>query len=368
MKNKSSLLSPNVILGAPIPTRNTAVSIAKGLAIIMMVIGHAGAPTPLVRFISIFHMPLFFMLSGYCFKEKYLTDFKNFAKKRFTGIYFPYITFSLLFLFCHQLFVEMHIYDITHPESNGCAHVYPLKEYLNRAIKILFMMQGHDTLLAGFCFLKDLFFGSFYFYLLAKYTRKSFWVPIALAAILILLSYTELRIKILFLEKRIVMAILFIYLGYLAKSLKLKSNFLVILITIEITYLASACGLFKKVGMLDFTTLEALPFVIFALVGSYMLFSISKILSNWDNRFTRFLIYAGNHSLGILAWHFLFLRGFTYVLIQAYHMPIEKMASFPVMYSEHPWYLGYTAFGVFGPLALVWVWQKVKLRYSLLKK
>ena len=52
--------------------RNTVIAIAKGIAIILMVIGHADAPGLLTNFIYTFHMPLFFMAAGYFFNYKYL--------------------------------------------------------------------------------------------------------------------------------------------------------------------------------------------------------------------------------------------------------------------------------------------------------
>lgn len=53
--------------------RDDGVTIAKAIGILLMVAAHAGAPDVASRFIVMFHMPLFFFMSGYCFKEKYLS-------------------------------------------------------------------------------------------------------------------------------------------------------------------------------------------------------------------------------------------------------------------------------------------------------
>ena len=45
--------------------RDSVISITKGIAIILMVIGHAEAPELLTNFIYTFHMPLFFIAAGY---------------------------------------------------------------------------------------------------------------------------------------------------------------------------------------------------------------------------------------------------------------------------------------------------------------
>ena len=69
--------------------RNTVISIAKGLAIILMVIAHAEAPGWLCRFIFEFHMPLFFITAGYFFSLKYLNDEATFVKKARKGPLYP---------------------------------------------------------------------------------------------------------------------------------------------------------------------------------------------------------------------------------------------------------------------------------------
>lgn len=49
------------------------IDIAKGIGVLLVIAGHMHAmPTVIKNFIYGFHMPLFFMLAGYCFKDKYL--------------------------------------------------------------------------------------------------------------------------------------------------------------------------------------------------------------------------------------------------------------------------------------------------------
>ena len=45
--------------------------ILKALAIIAVVIGHCDSPHPLYNFIYLYHMPLFFFISGYFYKNEY---------------------------------------------------------------------------------------------------------------------------------------------------------------------------------------------------------------------------------------------------------------------------------------------------------
>jgi fucose 4-O-acetylase-like acetyltransferase len=78
--------------------RNTVISICKGLAIILMVIGHAEAPDLLTRIIYTFHMPLFFITAGYFFSARNADEPWKFCARRFKGLYIPFLKWSLFFL------------------------------------------------------------------------------------------------------------------------------------------------------------------------------------------------------------------------------------------------------------------------------
>lgn len=65
--------------------RNPMISIAKAIGIILMVIGHVFDKESWgIHFIYMFHMPLFFVLSGYFFKEpRSATELFKLAKKKY---------------------------------------------------------------------------------------------------------------------------------------------------------------------------------------------------------------------------------------------------------------------------------------------
>lgn len=91
--------------------RNNAVTIAKAIAIILMVMGHSKCPVIINNMLDLIRMPLFFIMSGYCFKDKYLANSVSYLKKRIKGIYLPYIKWSLFFLFIHNTLYTLNIYN-----------------------------------------------------------------------------------------------------------------------------------------------------------------------------------------------------------------------------------------------------------------
>ncbi|WP_075214569.1 acyltransferase family protein [Mongoliimonas terrestris] len=68
--------------------------VAKGFGIILVVIGHVS--DSLRDWIFLFHMPLFFVLSGYLFKPSSTYEFR---RKKTTSLVLPYVSF-LVTLFC----------------------------------------------------------------------------------------------------------------------------------------------------------------------------------------------------------------------------------------------------------------------------
>lgn len=79
--------------------RYVFVDILKGAAILMIVYGHIipGSIPVMTKYISTFHIPLFFFVSGLLFNdEKYGDKFPIFVKERTKGLLVPFLSFSIL--------------------------------------------------------------------------------------------------------------------------------------------------------------------------------------------------------------------------------------------------------------------------------
>lgn len=80
------------------------IDVAKGIGIILVVIGHSRLNTGIVaRWIASFHMPLFFVLAGFCFDEMKYPTLAAYVKRKLEALLYPYFTLSVLVVGMFQL-------------------------------------------------------------------------------------------------------------------------------------------------------------------------------------------------------------------------------------------------------------------------
>lgn len=73
------------------------IDVAKGYGIILVIMGHCfNKDTPLHNWIFSFHMPLFFILSGYCFHYEKYKNVVDVLKDKFRALIIPYVKFCVL--------------------------------------------------------------------------------------------------------------------------------------------------------------------------------------------------------------------------------------------------------------------------------
>ena len=78
--------------------RNESLDILKGTGIILVVLAHIISRENINPFIYLFHMPLFFFVSGMTMYYSYKQDikFKDYLSKKVKNILLPYFIFSLI--------------------------------------------------------------------------------------------------------------------------------------------------------------------------------------------------------------------------------------------------------------------------------
>lgn len=76
-------------------TRLDYVDVCKWLGISLVIFGHMKMPGEVLQWIYAFHMPLFFVLSGYTYRAQRID--KEFLMKKIKTIYVPFLLFALIF-------------------------------------------------------------------------------------------------------------------------------------------------------------------------------------------------------------------------------------------------------------------------------
>lgn len=331
--------------------KNNYISIAKGIGIILMVAGHCRFPY-LLDFIYMFHMPLFFFISGWCFKIKYLSEFHNFCIRRIKGTYIPFLKWGLLFILLHNIFYHLNIYNDQFGYAGQVSHLYSLNEHIKHAIIGCGLFLYPEELLGGYWFLVQLFWGSLIGFLSIKFIKN----PYISASILLVISFI---IK-LYINKTIpftgIGSITFLSASFFVYGFAFRNNHFKFspLIIISCFLMVLTGSFFWNTTMQTYTHFNVLPYAVTGVFGSIMIIEIAKLFdnrSNDNNRVKVFLIFAGENSLTILTWHFLSFKLVSLLIINIEGYPTEMLAMFPVIENAPlPYTILYLIIGVALPL------------------
>ena len=147
--------------------RDNAIDIIKAVCIVFMVVGHAGMGLPYLKFIYFFHMPVFFLVSGYVYNSKYSENFVlfvEFCKKKIKRLWFPWFIATSIFIVLNNFFIYINVYSINPLLLEmGTGELNYLTEYLSVGEVVVEVVRAitfnSKTQLGGaLWFLKILFF------------------------------------------------------------------------------------------------------------------------------------------------------------------------------------------------------------------
>ena len=340
--------------------RDDSVSIAKAIGIMLMVCGHTYFSMAGNYLINMFNMPLFFFLSGYCLKRKYLENLKSYIVRRISGIYVPYIKWSLIFLLFHNIFFVMNIYNDSFAFHNHVSYMYGVKDFVSHAVAIVTKMSKHEQLLGGFWFLKSLFCGSIIAVTILKLVKNIYTSITITTIITIILSYYALKVPYFSVGSREFFAAIFFLQGVLFKDRinnKSVSAFSIIGIV------AAVVGYkFWQATLLNFSYWQVIPYTLSALCGIIFIFWLSQVISLKSWPIKRILKFIGDNTMTILVWHLLCFKIVSIVIILVYNLSWSQLAEFPVMveYSKNGWFIIYFIVGCIVPLCGLQIFYRVE--------
>lgn len=356
-----------------------SVTYSKAIGILLMVLGHCSCSIPYVtQVLYMFHMPLFFFLSGYCLKEKYMYAPKQFVLRRIKGLYWPYVKWSLLFLCFHNLFFSLNIYNATYGKVMGSDHLYDYQDFIDRAIWIPTHMTGHDQLLGAYWFMRALFLGSLFAFILLlikekivrRYHVKESYLDISslvvTISISVLINHFSFIVPYFHCGSQPSLAASFILIGFFFKKYDIdKFGWKLSLLSFFVVVIGSFFWR-SDMNSLYYENGKMVPFIITGVLGTWVVYSLP-----WETigkRLSSFFNYIGTHTLQILTWHFLSFKIISLSIILLYDLPIEHLAEFPVIESfSNQFWLLYFVTGVIVPLALTGFFNLLCARLGILK-
>lgn len=352
------------------------IDIVKGLSIVCVVAGHAGAP--FTHFIYLFHMAAFFMVSGFVFSEKAsdsIKDVLRYILKQIKRLWVPYFVYSSIFTVLNNAFVRSGIYA-----SDKCVSLDYPGQY-STVFKIMSIREIIKRVLSGFAFLNSTQLGSaFWFfkclfmvaigYCFVNYFAKTvssrcvLYVQLFVSSFLLMFGY-YCSLHELFLGgvARAASCYCLFYAGHLFRSIWRKDShqikgtqiFTVFIVSfIALLFLNNAGGVSLNVN--SYTN------PIYLLVSSFFgwFFLLSTAFGVAYTPFRKLLIEIGQRTVPIVAMHFLAFKLIAVVITRVYGMPLGCVASFPnLMGDKGFWWLAYTIVGVGIPILVDALWKHI---------
>lgn len=341
--------------------RNIFIDSLKGITIILMVVGHSGCPKLFHDYIYLFHMPLFFFISGYLFRIDYFNNPKQFIWRRIKSCYVPFIKYSLLFLLAHELLVPL-----------GFSQHYAIHNYVEKLLYIM-LFSGTEPYLGPFWFLIYMFFSSVIFIVfsvLGSVLLRNFNLPerirnIAIMGGVILLStfvIIMLDVYNMHIPKLTIgtmMAVNYIALGNIWRRIELQVNLYVacalLLLLLVVVYFTNVQSITAADGgMLVSSFHQSLIYTTLSLTG---ILGIWGVMQNAQSlKISASIGGLGRCSMAIMTFHFLaqalFLNSIKFI-------GVNNLPLFCWPISENVWWLPLTVCSILISLVLMRIEEKL---------
>lgn len=383
---------------------------AKGFGILMVCIGHACTNrgsvaechmADLIRFVTLFHMALFFFINGMLYQTKYSERPIIGSFKKLKSYYIPFVKYNLLFWLLHNLFAKLHLISGKLDTKD-----YAYEGFRTYAVSFLKSLVGFRQRFAGaMWFLEALIVISIVFifvdYIATKLFSKKRVVVLSIMVMGIvvvnrLLNLSEVPHVPGALTQMVywgLNGLLFFYLGYLyrlyswnEKLVKYKAWLAPVLLLVVVLSVVimrpqvvsvitnSSVPVYQSVsgalvGTAGTKGLPLLKFFLYVAVGlcgivEVILFSQFRSIAK-----ANVLKVLGKYSLHIMCLHFLAFKCVSLIIVWVYDMPAERLAEYPVINGvDGLWWIAYTVCGCMLPVLAVKLFEIAKGKISALHR
>ncbi|WP_182629289.1 acyltransferase family protein [Clostridium chromiireducens] len=335
--------------------REDYMDIVKSLGIILVVMAHVQSPGK--NMIFLFHMPLFFFVSGYFYKDKYSDNLELLIKKRFKLLYIPFVKYELIFLVLHNAFVNLGLYN---SYENEAIKMYSSTDFIINIFKVL-TFNGTEVLIIPLWFLPVLFFTNIIFCLINRYF-KSKWIRCLIIATLFILGvklkYWDTNMKFNnFCPETInisLVALTFFYIGYLYNKYKkyINLNFFIALLSFAVLVISGKNNITVDMRLNSYT--NPIMLIPDALCGVYLLIFISKKICDLNINIS-LLKYIGRNTIPILALQYISFKLINLIQIIMYGLPRIRLGDLGPINPSSFWWLIFTIIGMLVPIIIFYI-------------
>lgn len=350
--------------------RNNQLDVMKGILITLVVIGHAQGPVH--RAIYLFHMAVFFLISGYLWNDKYaynIIEFKKMLVKKVKSLYIPFVVCNLSFL------ILLIMFPIIYPE-NARFQEYSFESIVGAIIKVL-CFRGRVTLSDSTWFLMVLFFDSIIFSIIYGIINKITHIEkrkhIILVGCLVFILFVGKILNSLQMNiyqiGTICSTIPIFGMGYLIKRYCQKLNefinkyyVIVNLLSIFAIYVLLRIDL-QEIRLIDNLYPNVGYFWCATLIGWFFILSLSKICER-NIIINKGFLLLGRNSLDILCLHMLAFKIVMCLQCIVYQLDVKNISSYPVLDTKGEWWELYTVIGIVIPIVFRYMYLKIKVVFG----
>ena len=335
--------------------------VVRGIGILMVVLGHC-APRPLVDFVYLFHMGLFFFVSGYFLKitdnGSFLENEKKYIKRKLRTLWLPFVIFTLFILGLQDFFVNHYMAEIRYPGLEG----------VKMAIMVLGFKQVDNSILCPIWFLKSLFFSCILVYTIMLWIRKEkfrllFFV--ALYAMVTVLQNLHFPLPTAIFRELTVTFI--IYMGFVACKYKVVQKWggtvWLLLLSFLLLMMASK---FIRIDVMSATFSYPLMFPLMTVIGIIFTYNLSRVIMKVLPKLSEILQYLGKNSLYILLLHVLGFKIVSVFLVWHYGLNADTSKNlYDMVIRDHVgdyWWIVYTLVGVIFSLGVMKLISLIKIK------
>lgn len=354
-------------------SRIREIDILKGIGIFLMVWGHCGSP--IHDFIYLFHMAIFFTVSGFCYngeRNHTICGIGQFLKKRLISLYIPYVCVGGILLSLKNVFWKFHLI------SGDALPFANIGDFAKDLIKIFSFILGSSNVpfYGATWFIRVLFMSLIIYAIIDFVTYKIFGggyaqrICISVACLCGLLLSFFLTIKDVQLEicgmelidkiNRPMTSIALIDMGRWLRDWNREAE-----LSNRKAVVAGVVSLILLIGLNQFGSiaLNENKFVnpgfllLSSFLGFVMCYCVSKLMVKYA--ISKPVEYLGKHTMCIVLLHLFAFTVITALQVYLYDLPLDKRSSFPVLYTTAPWQIAYLFVGIAVPLLLDYVWRRI---------